>query len=106
MELSIADIRELLAGTAAGPDPLDPLRGECLLIRTVTMTVTGRVVDCSASWIMLDSAAWVADTGRFADAIETGKLNEVEPMGDRVRVARGSIVDVAPWRHDLPTTQK
>ena len=105
MDLTITDIKALL-GSDTSPDPLDPRRGECLLIRTVTMTVTGRVVDSSPCWIVLDDAAWIADTGRFADAIASGTLTEVEPMGCGVRVARGSIVDVAPWRHDLPLTQK
>ncbi|MGY6501623.1 MAG: hypothetical protein ACXIVQ_12145 [Acidimicrobiales bacterium] len=113
MELTIADIKELISPTdpsstieELGADPLDPDPGDKLLIRTVTMTLTGEVVACSPSWIILDDAAWIADTGRFADAIDTGALNEIEPMGHGVRVARAAIVDVTPWLHDLPTDQK
>jgi hypothetical protein len=113
MELTLNDLRDLLAPAVTnvvtvptGTDPLDPAPGDALLIRTVTMTLTGRVVDCSGSWIVLDQAAWIADTGRFANAIATGTLSEVEPMGDGVRVARGAIVDVTPWRHALPMGQK
>lgn len=117
MELSLADLRDLIA--PAPPvtatldtfdpmpgDPLDPMPGDTLIIRTVTMTITGRVVACSPTWIILDTAAWIADSGRWADAIATGSLSEVEPMGDGVRVARAAIVDVAPWRHALPTVQQ
>lgn len=105
MELTITDLKALIESND-WVDPLDPQKGENLLVRTVTMTITGKVVACSPSWLLLDQAAWIADTGRFANAISGGSLGEVEPMGDGVRVARGSIVDVTPWRHDLPTTQK
>ncbi|HEX9888622.1 MAG TPA: hypothetical protein VGA69_04035 [Nitriliruptorales bacterium] len=110
MELSLQDLRDLIAPAPApapsGADPGDPTAGDRLLIRTVTMTLTGRVVLVSPAWIVLDTAAWIADTGRFADAIASGDVEEVEPMGDGVRVARGAIVDVTPWRHDLPTDQQ
>lgn len=111
MDLSITDLRDLLAQPGTGPhasttDPLDPSPGDALIIRTVTMTLTGRVVACSPTWIILDSAAWIADSGRWADAIASGTLSEVEPMGDGVRVARAAIVDTAPWQHALPTAQR
>lgn len=107
MELTFADLKELICQPAGGAvDPLDPQPGEQLLIRTVTMTLTGRVTGTSATWILLDDAAWIADTGRFADAIKTGDVAEVEPMGDHVRVARAAIVDVTPWTHPLPDVQR
>lgn len=108
MELTLSDLRDLIAPSTApdAADPLDPSPGDQLIIRTVTMTLTGEVVACSPTWIVLDSAAWIADSGRWADAIATGSLSEIEPMGDGVRVARAAIVDVTPWQHDLPTVQK
>ena len=112
MEISMHDLKELISTptdvtiTTERTDPLDPTPGDKLLIRTVTMTLTGEVTAVSQTWIMLDSAAWIADTGRFATAIASGTLSEVEPIGDRVRVARAAIVDVTPWLHALPTVQK
>lgn len=108
MEITLADLRSLIApaGPTVGPDPLDPSPGDQLIIRTVTMTLTGEVVACSPTWIMLDSAAWIADSGRWAGALADGTLSEVEPMGDGVRVARAAIVDVTPWCHPLPTVQR
>jgi hypothetical protein len=42
----------------------------------------------------LEDAAWIADTGRFADALKSGKFNEVEPFPDgQVIVGRGAIID-------------
>lgn len=71
------------------------------LIRTVTMILVGKVREVHAQELVLDGAAWVADTGRFMSCLRDGTVNEVEPMGDGIIVGRGSIVDAAPWHHDL-----
>jgi hypothetical protein len=76
--------------------------GENVIIRTVTHYFTGRVAGESERWIALEDAAWVADTGRFAEALRTGKLSEVEPYPGSCLVAIGAVVDVAPWPHSLP----
>jgi len=80
--------------------------GKTYLIRTVTHYYTGRVVAVTDTDLLLTNAAWIADTGRFATALETGKFNEVEPFMDDVIVARGAIVDATQWRHDLPRSQQ
>jgi hypothetical protein len=76
--------------------------GQAVIIRTVTHYFTGRVVAESERWIALEDAAWVADTGRFAEAVKTGTLAEVEPYPGPCLVAIGAVVDVAPWPHALP----
>lgn len=81
------------------------LLGKKLLIRTVTYFSVGKVEKVEDGFIKLSTASWVADTGRFADAIKKGTLSEVEPVGE-VYVSLGSIVDMFPWEHDLPTEQK
>lgn len=75
------------------------------IIRTVTHTYTGRLVWISDKELVLEEAAWIADSGRWANAIKDGTLNEVEPMG-RVIVGRGAIIDATEWKHPLPTKQK
>lgn len=80
--------------------------GQNYLIRTVTMTYTGRLTAITDSDLVLDDAAWIADTGRFADALGDGTLDEVEPYPDSVIVSRASIVDAARWLHPLPREQK
>lgn len=82
------------------------LVGTDVLIRTVTMTLTGHVEAIDNELIELSSAAWIADTGRFSDALYTGTLSEVEPFPDRAFVNRGSVIDIAPWSHDLPRSTK
>jgi hypothetical protein len=81
------------------------LIGKKLLIRTVTYFSVGKVEQVEDGFIKLSTASWVADTGRFHQAITNGKLNEVEPVGE-MYVSLGSVVDMFPWNHDLPTEQK
>ncbi len=79
--------------------------GENYFIRTVTNYLTGRLTVVTEHELVLADAAWVADTGRFADAISGGKLNEVEPYPSDVIVGRGSIVDACVWTFPLPRAQ-
>lgn len=78
--------------------------GNQVIIRTVTLHYTGRVIATDDHWIHLDDAAWIADTGRWAEALKSGKLNEVEPYPGRCSIPVGCIVDVSPWDHPLPRT--
>ena len=80
--------------------------GQSVYIRTVTHHYTGRVVSVNDRWITLDDAAWVADSGRWAAALATGTLSEVEPFPGLVAVGIGSVVDVSPWKHSLPREVK
>lgn len=80
--------------------------GQAYLIRTVTMMLTGRVKSVDEHEIVLADAAWVADSGRFATALQTGALSEVEPFPGEAIVGRGSVVDACEWLHALPRAQK
>lgn len=84
---------------------LDDLIGQKLFIRTVTYHLTGRVTAAWGNFLTLEDAAWVADSGRFMQAIKDGKLSEVEPVGAAC-VSLGAIVDFFPWNHPLPQEQK
>lgn len=86
---------------------LGPKVNEAVLIRTVTHYYTGRIAEITATEYILTDVSWIADTGRFADAIAKGSLSEVEPVAAPwVLVARGAVVDVIPWAHPLPDKQK
>lgn len=76
--------------------------GKCYLFRTVTNYFTGRVTDVYTHEIVLETAAWVADTGRYSEAIATGKLVEVEVIVGECILNRASIVDAVEWTHPLP----
>jgi hypothetical protein len=81
--------------------------GSSYLIRTVTMINTGKLFAVTPHELVLTDAAWIADTGRFADALKTGNFNEIEPFPDGVVIiGRGAIVDACPIKFPLPRVQK
>ena len=75
-------------------------------IRTVTYFATGKVKVIVGQFLVLQDAAWIADTGRFQQAIMEGKLNEVEPVSVDMFVNINSITDAFQWKHPLPRDQK
>ena len=82
------------------------LVGNSYFFRTVTYHMVGKVVAQHANGLIeLDEASWVADSGRFMQAIREGKLNEVEPVGKAYINLKG-VTDFFPWVHALPTEQK
>lgn len=82
------------------------LIGKNYLIRTVTMTDTGRLVAVTDKELVLEDAAWVADTGRFSNALLSGNFEEVEPFpAGRVILNRSCIIEGVEIAH-LPRTQK
>ena len=84
-----------------------PLRvGNKVLIRTVTNYVVGKIALVTKDEIVLTEASWIADTGRFHDALKNGTLNEIEPYIGPVAIGRGAIVDACNWDHPLPVAQK
>lgn len=83
---------------------LNDMVGEKYFFRTVTYHMTGRVKKIIGNIVELENAAWIADSGRFMNAIKEGKLNEVEPVG-RAFLNIQTVVDFFPWRHALPEKQ-
>ena len=82
----------------------DDLIGKQFFFRTVTYHLIGKVVKRMGSFLQLETASWVADSGRFMSAIKEGTLNEVEPVGQAF-LNLASVTDFFPWKHDLPTKQ-
>ena len=86
-------------------ESLKDMVGEKFFFRTITYHMTGRVKRIIGSLLELENAAWIADSGRFMNAIKEGKLNEVEPVG-RAYINMSAVVDCFPWKHKLPEQQK
>ena len=82
--------------------------GENYFIRTVTHHLTGKLIAVTSNELWLKDAAWIADDGRFMQAIRDGVLNEIEPFpdGEEVPVGRGALIDAVIWKHALPREQK
>ena len=94
------------AATDQSAIPTPFVVGMAYYFRTVTYHLTGRVKAIVGSFLVIKDAAWIADSGRFTQAINDGKLNEVEPMDVDVIVNINSITDAPIWKHGLPRTQK
>jgi hypothetical protein len=79
--------------------------GKSFFFRTVTYHIIGKVVKIIGTMLQLEQASWVADSGRFSDAIKEGKLSEVEPLGNWF-VNISSCTDFGIWKHKLPEDKK
>lgn len=109
-DLTIGQMKELSAmfapSSATTQDNSAWEIGKNYLIRTVTMIDTGRLVAVTNQELVLEDAAWVADTGRFSDAVKSAKFSEVEPFPEgRVIIGRGGVIDAVQIQ-TLPKIKK
>ena len=97
-------IKENLAKQSPHPFKI----GEKYFIRTVTMHLVGKLEKVFDTELVISGAAWVADSGRFYNAIKDGEkaMEDIEPYIDDVIVGRGALIDMTKWNHDLLTNQK
>jgi len=75
--------------------------GQKVIVRTVTHFHIGTLVAIEGQWLMLDDALWVANTGRWHQALEEGKVEEADPFPGRVWVNAYGVIDITPWPHDV-----
>jgi hypothetical protein len=113
MEVSLKDLRDLICAVGGKPPalPVDPehcyIIGSNYLFQTVTHFYTGRLLRVTAQELLIEKVAWIAETGRYADAFEKNDFSEVEPVKyGPVILGRGSIISVIPWPNNLPEKQK
>ncbi|TXH49883.1 MAG: hypothetical protein E6Q97_21530 [Desulfurellales bacterium] len=102
-------IEAILGAECGGLESTQPMPfkiGEKVFIRTVTYHMTGKIKAITGKFITLEDAAWIADSGRFADALLKGTLSEVEPIVGDMRVNSDTFIDVFEWKHELPKEQK
>lgn len=106
--LTIKELRELKAILGGADDQGQSAFevGKSYFIRTATFHCTGRLTAIYPQELVLEDAAWIADSGRFSAALHSGVYNEVEPFHKPVIVARGSIVDATEITTPLPREVK
>jgi len=82
--------------------------GKSYFIRTVTYHLIGKVKKIIGDFIEFeeDTISWVADSGRFSQAINNGVLDEVEPIKVKGGLNYKTFVDYYEWIHSLPRIQK
>jgi len=61
--------------------------------RTVTMIYTGRLKKINSQELLIDEAAWIPETERWADFAATGAHKEAEPYTKPVVLSRGALLD-------------
>ncbi len=118
-KLTVAEVRQL-AGMAAAflgnaPQIVTPdapgsayVVGRNYLFRTVTHIVTGKLLRIHSDGLIVTDAAWIADTGRYAQAVATGSFSEVEPYPDGAEVVINAtaMIDAVEINGALPRSQK
>jgi len=81
--------------------------GKNYFFRSVTHYYTGKLLAVYEHELVIENAAWVADTGRFGQMLKTGSLKEVEPYPDgEVVLGRGALVDAIVITFPLPRDTK
>lgn len=105
--LTIKEAREIARLFGAVQEKQLPYKvGSQVFIRCVTHYQTGRIKEIVGDFLVLEDAAWIADTGRFSDALTSGEFNEVEPIKGLCIVNTGAIVDSFEWEGPLPRIRK
>ena len=94
-KLTIGELKQLTALLGTKDNGSHPWQiGKCYVIRTVTMMNYGKLVAVHGQELVLEDAAWIADSGRFHDFLkDPNKCNEMEPFTAPIIVGRGSIID-------------
>lgn len=105
VEISDEQYQLLLDEAAKELNNYQDMVGEKYFFRTVTYHSIGEVKKIVGRFAYLKNASWIADSGRFMDAIKNGTLNEVEPVGEMF-INLDTVVDFFPWKHALPKEQK
>ena len=106
MQIELSELIEACGGSKIGTQELPFEIGQQYLIRTVTLFHTGRVKAIVGHFLILESAAWIADTGRFSECVSKCECGEVEPFKGYVFVNADTIVDATVWSGVLPTEKK
>ena len=111
-DLTLKDIKQLqcllnqeTVNSLSGGHPYEI--GKNYFVRSVTHYYTGRLIEVFEHELVIEAAAWIADTGRYADALKSGDFSEVEPYpSGKVIIGRGAIIDAAQLSSSLPRSQK
>ena len=98
-------IKDQLCGEVEEINSYEDMIGKKYFFRTVTFHWVGKVEKKIGDFFELSGASWVADSGKFMQAITEGTLHEVEPVG-KAFVNIKTVTDFIPWKHALPTEQK
>jgi len=108
-DLTIGEAKALAALFSAGSNSETKLPiGKNVIVRTVTMIYTGKLIEVTATDLILVDCSWIPETARFMQFVENGDVKQCEPYpsGLPVFINRGALLDVCELKKDLPRSQK
>ena len=84
--------------------------GANYLLRTATVYWVATIRSVGPHEIVVGPACYVYETGRYMEALRDGleaqEVSEIEPIEGLVLIARGGLIDAAPYPHEIPTEMK
>lgn len=84
--------------------------GKNYLVKTVLMIYCGKLKAVTDKEIIMSQSAWIADTGRFHNALRDGieivSNSEIEPFLNDVIIGRGALISATVYNHKLNWIQK
>jgi hypothetical protein len=102
--------RKLLKDSFLGEITVDlpPYKvGEKWLFFMATRYVVGKVKSVTSCEVVLEDAAWIPETGRMMQSIQSGEFKSVEPYPSGIAVInRLGVNDATPCLFQLPLKQK
>ena len=98
---------QLTADEQTDISSLQDFVGKKFFIRMVTYHLVGEIEKVMGNLFILKNASWIADSGRFSDAIKKGlgENAEIEPVGTAI-ININAMVDMFPYNHALPSKQQ
>lgn len=109
-ELTLGQIKEikLLLEDSKTADTHGYPVGKNVIVRTVTMIYTGKLIAVTATDLILKECSWIPETERYADFVSNGAIKECEPYPDELMVFinRAALSDMCELKSSLPRSQK
>jgi len=110
-DLTLGQVRELQGIFNARlpvPAPAHPLLGKNVIVRTITMIYTGKLVEVTPQDLVLVDCSWIPETERYMKFVAEGAVKECEPYPDGlpVYIGQGTVLDKCELRKELPRSQK
>ena len=109
-DLTLGQVRELQGifnVQLPATQPPHPLLGKNVIVRTITMIYTGKLVEVTPQDLILVDCSWIPETERYMKFVAEGAVKECEPYPDGlpVYIGQGTVLDKCELRKALPRRQ-
>ncbi len=113
-EMTVGQLKEIrnllnLSGSQCSKNRYEFKIGQKVCIRGVTMIYTGIIEEDYEDFIVLSSACWIADSGKWSEFLKdpAKNVNEAEmyPKNEKIPISKGVITDVCVLDHVVLETK-